>query len=60
MKTVFHKEYDGESICDVERDVLESLSETYNPMISEIPVDENFIPQGKFIVTIQWSPYEDE
>lgn len=60
MKTIFQKEYDGESICDIERDVLESLSAQYNPIMTEIPVDEYYIPEGKFIVTVQWSPYEDE
>ena len=59
MKTVFCKEYDGESICDVERDVLESLTEKYNPIIAEIPVDENYIPEGRFIVTVQWIPDEE-
>lgn len=60
MKTIFKKEYDGESICDVERDVLESFDERFNPEATAITLDENNIPEGRFIVTVQWSPYEDE
>lgn len=60
MKTIFHKEYDGESIADVERDVLESFDVRFNPEAEVITLDENYIPEGRFIVTVQWSPYEDD
>lgn len=60
MKTIFHKEYDGESLCDVERDVLESFDQRFNPVMGEIQLDENNIPEGRFIVTVQWTPYEDD
>lgn len=60
MKTIFHKEYDGESICDVDRDLLESFDGRFNPIASEITLDENNIPEGRFIVTVQWTPYEDD
>lgn len=59
MKTIFKKEYDGESISDIERDVLESFDERFNPEASIITLDDNFIPEGKFIVTVQWTPHED-
>ena len=59
MKEIFQKEYDGESICDIERDVLESLSAQYNPIMTEIPVDEYYIPKGKFIVAVVWTPDEE-
>lgn len=60
MKTTFHKEYDGENICDVARDIMESFDDRFNPEVKDIPVDENFIQEGRFIVTVQWTPYEDE
>lgn len=60
MKTLFSKEYDGESLCDVARDVMESFDERFNPKAADIPVDENFIPEGRYIVTVQWTPYEDD
>lgn len=60
MKTIFSKEYDGESICDVSRDVMESFDDRFNPLAANIPVDENYIQEGRFVVTVQWTPYEDE
>lgn len=60
MKTIFYKEYDGESLGDVSRDVMESFDERINSVVKGIPVDENFIQEGRFIVSVQWTPYEDE
>jgi len=56
MTTVFKKEYDGESICDLERDILESFDERFNPAASVITLDDNYIPKGRFIVTVEWKP----
>ena len=47
---IFDKEYDGESIVDMERDVYEALNDEY-----EIPVDEYGFSKGIFRVTISWS-----
>lgn len=53
---MFEQQYDGESICDVPRDVHEAFSSTFNPVIRNIPVDEYGFQQGTFTITIQWSP----
>lgn len=60
MKNIFKKEYDGESLCDVSRDIMESFDERFNPAVKDIPVDENYIQEGRFIVTVQWTLNEDE
>lgn len=60
MKTIFNKEYDGESIYDVQRDVIEAFDSRFNELVAEIPQDENGFQEGQFIVTIKWSPFEDE
>ncbi len=49
MKTLLQKNYDGESIVDVERDVYEALND------SDIPVDEYGFAKGDYTVTITWS-----
>lgn len=51
---VFEKEYDGESIVDVYRDVGEAFDEKYNPVVKHIPQDGHF-PKGIFKVSIVWS-----
>lgn len=56
MKTIFNKEYDGESICDVQRDVIEAFSTDFNKEIIEIPVDEYGFQKGTFVVSIKWMP----
>ncbi|WNV47271.1 hypothetical protein ENKO_162 [Klebsiella phage fENko-Kae01] len=60
MKTIFQKEYDGESIHDVQRDVMEAFNAKFNPVVSEIPQDENGFQEGQFMVTVKWSPYAEE
>ena len=55
---VFKKEYDGESLYDLSRDIAEAIDVTYNPIVEEIPQDEYGIQLGTFKVTIEWS--EDE
>jgi hypothetical protein len=51
---LFKKEYDGESIYDVERDVFETFQADYNALVHAIPVDEHGIQKGTFKVTIEW------
>lgn len=57
-KVVFKKDYDGESLYDVERDVMESFDENYNPIVKDIPQDQYGIQKGTFTVTITWNPEE--
>jgi len=51
---LFEKEYDGESICDVSRDVYEVLSGDHNHSINQIPVDTHGIQRGIFTVRVDW------
>lgn len=56
-KVIFHKEYDAESLCDVERDVIESFDERFNAAMIPVPQDpETGFCEGTFIVTIEWKP----
>lgn len=55
---ILEKEYDGESLYDLERDVSEALIAEYNPVIMDIPQDEYGIQYGTFKVTIEWSNNE--
>jgi len=57
---VFDKTYDGESLCDLERDVVESLDSRYNPIVDQIPQDKHGISKGVFKVTITWVQNDDE
>lgn len=51
---LFEKEYDGESIVDMFRDVSESVDSEYNPIVGTIPTDEHGFQKGSFKVTIEW------
>lgn len=51
---IFEKIYDGESLYDLGRDMEEAIIEEYNPLISDIPFDENGMQKGRFIVSIVW------
>lgn len=52
---LFDKQYDGESIVDMDRDVNEFFSDSLIDDF-EIPQDENGIMQGSFRVTVDWIP----
>ena len=52
---IFEKEYDGESIVDLARDISESLEPEFNPIVAEVPQDEWGFHKGYFRVTIKWS-----
>lgn len=58
--TIFEKEYDGESVYDVDRDVSEAFLEDFNPLVKQIPSDEHGFQQGVFEVTITWRPERDD
>lgn len=51
---VFDKHYDGESLCDLERDIVEALDSRYNPIVDDIPQDKHGISKGTFEVIIKW------
>ncbi len=55
---IFKKEYDGESLYDIQRDVHEAFDSRFNPLAEQIPQDEYGFQQGTFTVTITWSPDE--
>lgn len=53
-KTIFEKEYDGESIIDIENDLHWVLADPEQELI-DIPVDEWGIHKGTFKVVVTWS-----
>lgn len=55
-QTLLSKQYNGESIVDVGRDVHEAFFEDFTPAVGLIPTDEYGIQQGTFTVTIVWTP----
>lgn len=57
-KILFEKDYDGESLYDLGRDISEATDENYNSALNDIPQDEYGFQKGKFTVTIKWSPEE--
>lgn len=56
MIILLDKQYDGESICDVPRDVSEAFREEFTPAVGQIPTDEHHIQKGTFSVIITWEP----
>lgn len=54
-KTVFEKSYDGESICDLSRNISEAFDKRFNPAIAGIPEIEHGFHAGSFKVTITWA-----
>ena len=52
---LFDKEYSGESIVDMDRDVNEFFSDSLIDDF-DIPQDDNGIMQGSFRVTVDWVP----
>lgn len=58
MLKIFEKEYDGESLYDLDRDISETINSEYNPIVKNIPQDEYGIQTGTFKVTVVWSPDE--
>ncbi len=54
QRNLFHKVYDGESIADMERDVLEALNPDFSDEASMIKCDEYGFAKGEFIVSIEY------
>lgn len=56
---IFEKEYDGESLYDLGRDLGDAFDPVFNPCVSRIPMDKHGIQKGRFIVTIEWQDDEE-
>ena len=52
---IFEKEYDGESLYDLDRDVSEVFTYDPNSKVATIPSDRYGIHTGTFKVTITWT-----
>ena len=50
------KDYDGESLYDLSRDIHECFDGDFNPPSMEIPKDEYGFHKGTFRVTVEWIP----
>jgi hypothetical protein len=53
---IFEKDYDGESLYDLDRDISECLDSRYNPIVDKIPQDEYGFQLGTFKVRVEWIP----
>lgn len=51
---ILNKEYDFDSISDIERDIIESLDPRFNPDASQIKTDKNGAFDGMVKVTIEY------
>ena len=54
MMIIFEKDYDGESLYDLSRDIAEAFDGDYNPVVDEVPQDEYGFQTGTFTVTVTW------
>jgi len=52
---IFEKNYDGESLYDLGRDIHEAFEGDFNEVINQVPKDEHGFMQGTFKVTVVWS-----
>ena len=51
---IFKKDYDGESVVDMDRDISECLDGNFNAIAYTIPKDEHGFHVGNFKVTVEW------
>lgn len=56
MTTIFEKEYDGESLYDLGRDIHEAFNPAFNPAIDSVPQDVYGFQKGTFKVKVEWVP----
>lgn len=57
--TLFEKDYDGESLYDLGRDISEAIDTRFNPLVQKIPTDEHGFQEGTFTVSIVWENDEE-
>jgi len=57
--TILTKEYSGEELHDVERDVSEAFDPDFNHRVIDIPQDDAEMQTGTFTVTITWEPADE-
>ena len=50
---LFEKTYDGNSLCDTNRDIMEVFDEKFNPSAFSLEVDEHGIITDKLTVSVQ-------
>ena len=55
---IFKEKYYGESLFDVQRDIIECFDARFNPVVDGIPADKHGFALGVFKVTVDWC--EDE
>lgn len=53
---IFKRKYDGCSILGLSQDVMESMTQQFNQKVEVITRDSHGIPQGRFIVTVEYVP----
>ena len=51
---LFNKTYDGDSICDLSRDIHEIFNPEITPAIKSVKSDKNGIHKGSFSVVVKW------
>ena len=52
----FKKIYADESLCDLERDIIESFDPAFNIDVQGIPKDEHGFSPGSWLVTVEYIP----
>lgn len=59
-KILYRKDYDGESIVDMGRDLSECFDPRFNPIVEEIPPMESTpdFMSGTFTLSLTWVPDE--
>lgn len=56
--TILEKKYNGESLCDIDRDISEAINEDFNPEMEKIPFDSHGMCFGTFHLILAWTPEE--
>lgn len=51
---LLNRTYDGEEMCDIDRDVNECFDHHFNPDVLKIPTIDGGFPAGRFRVVVTW------
>lgn len=54
--TIFEKQYDGNSLCDMNRDLHEALNPEFNDKAERLEMDEHYMVKGTITVTMRYDP----